>query len=81
MPATSYNTYAAVIKRTAKAAGLPASFSTHDFRHLYGSTLLAGVPLTDVSTWLGHRATSQIYSHLLPSSWDRGRTALESLAA
>jgi hypothetical protein len=34
-----------------------------------------------VSRWLGHRsieATHQIYGHLVPSSFDRARTALDT---
>jgi integrase len=64
-------------------AGLPDGFHPHMLRHLFASQLLAaGVPLSDVSKFLGHRSfnvTFQTYSHLVPSSWDRARDALESL--
>jgi integrase len=70
-------------RTTARRALLPG-LSPHGLRHLYASRLLtAGVPLTDVSTFLGHKdttITAQVYAHLLPSSWDRARDALESLA-
>ena len=37
--------------------------------------------ITEVSRWLGHKsieATHQIYGHLVPFSFDRARTALDS---
>jgi Phage integrase family len=50
-------------------------------RHLYASTALAeGIPITEVSRWLGHKSievTHQIYGHLVPSSFDRARNALD----
>ncbi|WP_345621552.1 hypothetical protein [Streptomyces ziwulingensis] len=40
--------------------------------------LAAGVPLLEVSRWLGHRSlrvTADTYGHLVPDSWNRGRAA------
>ena len=57
------------------------SSSPSRLRHLYASTALAGgIPITEVSRWLGHNSievTHQTYGHLIPSSFDRARTALD----
>ena len=69
-------------QRAAARAGLPPEFIPHSLRHLYASTALAeGIPITEVSRWLGHKSievTHQIYGHLVPSSLDRARTALDA---
>jgi integrase len=69
-------------QRAAGKAGLPPEFIPHSLRHLYASTALAeGIPITEVSRWLGHKSievTHQIYGHLIPSSFDRARTALDA---
>ena len=69
-------------QRAATRAGLPPEFIPHSLRHFYASTALAeGIPITEVSRWLGHKsieATHQIYGHLIPSSFDRARTALDN---
>jgi integrase len=69
-------------QRTAAKAGLPPEFIPHSLRHFYASTALAeGIPITEVSRWLGHKSievTHQIYGHLVPSSFDRARTALDT---
>jgi integrase len=69
-------------QRAAARAGLPPEFIPHSLRHFYASTALAeGIPITEVSRWLGHKsieATHQIYGHLVPSSFDRARTALDA---
>lgn len=79
-------TYSAIRNRFVagiRKAGLPAKFTPHHLRHLFVSKLLnAGVPITDVATWVGHRdirITHAVYGHLLPDSWDRGRKALEAI--
>jgi integrase len=68
-------------QRAAARAGLPPEFIPHSLRHFYASTALAeGIPITEVSRWLGHKSievTHQIYGHLVPSSFDRARTALD----
>ncbi len=69
-------------QRAAARAGLPPEFIPHSLRHLYASAALAeGIPITEVSRWLGHKSievTHQIYGHLVPSSFDRARTALDA---
>ncbi len=48
---------------------------------LLSTSLAEGVPITEVSRWLGHKSievTHQIYGHLVPSSFDRARTALDN---
>ena len=69
-------------QRAAAKAGLPPEFIPHSLRHLYASTALAeGIPITEVSHWLGHKSievTHQIYGHLVPGSFDRARTALDT---
>ena len=45
------------------------------------TSLAEGIPITEVSRWLGHKSievTHQIYGHLIPSSFDRARTALDA---
>jgi integrase len=74
-------TYQDDFARAARKAGLPPQFIPHSLRHYFASTALArGVPITDVSQWLGHRSievTYRIYRHLMPGAWDRARTALD----
>lgn len=69
-------------QRAAARAGLPPEFIPHSLRHLYASTALAeGVPITEVSRWLGHKSievTHQVYGHLVPSSFDSARTAFDN---
>jgi integrase len=39
-----------------------------------------GVPITDVSRWLGHRSvdtTFKIYSHFVPGAFERGQAVLD----
>lgn len=68
-------------RAAADAAGLEG-FRAHDLRHVFASiSLAAGVPVTDVSRWLGHRSiqtTYQTYSHAIPSSWDLALRVLDS---
>jgi integrase len=67
--------------RAAEKAGLPPEFFPHSLRYCYASTTLAkGIPITEVSRWLGHKSievTHQIYGHLVPISWDRARAVLD----
>jgi len=64
------------------AAGIPSGFTPHSLRHVFASVALSrGVPITDVSAWLGHRdinTTYGIYGHLVPSSFDRARNVLDA---
>ncbi|MGH3828773.1 MAG: tyrosine-type recombinase/integrase [Pseudonocardiaceae bacterium] len=67
--------------RAATKIKLPDSFTPHDLRHVWASiTLARGVPVTDVSRYLGHRSvdlTYRIYSHFIPSSFDTARKVLD----
>lgn len=68
--------------RARDAAGLPETFTIHDLRHVFASIALShGIPITDVSKWLGHanvNTTYKIYSHFIPSSFDRAREVLDA---
>jgi len=63
------------------AAGLSDDTTYHDLRHTFASTALAeGVPISEVSRWLGHRSittTVDLYGHLVPEASGRARDALE----
>ncbi len=63
------------------AAGLSADTTFHDLRHTFASTALAeGVPISEVSRWLGHRSittTVDLYGHLVPEASGRARDALD----
>jgi integrase len=78
-----YDSYIRRFRTAARRALLPG-LTPHGLRHIYASKLLAaGCPLVDVSKLLGHRdvsLTANVYAHMMPSSWDRARDALESLA-
>ena len=56
-------------------------YTPHTLRHFYASTALAhGVPLHEVSRWLGHtsiKTTADIYRHLVPAAWERCRQTLQ----
>jgi len=82
-PGATYSVYRHRFASAAAGAGLPDGFAVHQLRHLYASKLLtSGIPITDVSKWLGHRdinVTHQIYSHLVPESWDRAREVLDHI--
>jgi integrase len=75
-------TYQEAFRRAAGKAGLPPEFIPHSLRHFYASTALAeGVPITDVSRWLGHTSievTHQTYGHLVPANVNRARAALDA---
>jgi integrase len=63
------------------AAAMGSTSSPRIRRHQFASTMLAaGLPITTVADWLGHRdvnVTFRVYSHLLPDVWEQGREALE----
>lgn len=67
-------------RAAADTAGLKG-FRAHDLRHVFASVALSsGVPVTDVSRWLGHRSietTYQTYAHFIPDSWEQARAALD----
>ena len=74
-----YNRF--VWKPALAAAGLPGDTTFHDLRHTFASTALAkGVPISEVSRWLGHRSittTVDLYGHLVPEASGRARDALD----
>ena len=69
-------------QRAAARAGCRRSASrTHYATSTPPPRLPEGIPITEVSRWLGHKSievTHQIYGHLVPSSFDRARTALDT---
>ncbi|MFH8583073.1 tyrosine-type recombinase/integrase [Streptomyces celluloflavus] len=82
----SVSSYGYQFKKACLSAGLvdldgKAKFTPRSLRHFFASTALAnGVPIHEVSRWLGHRSvktTVDIYGHLLPSAWDRCRDVLQ----
>lgn len=70
-----------VWKPAIKAAGLLPDTTFHDLRHGFASTTLAeGVPISEVSRWLGHESittTVDLYGHLVPEASTRAREALD----
>ncbi|MFJ4911308.1 tyrosine-type recombinase/integrase [Streptomyces sp. NPDC088726] len=82
----SISSYGYHFKKACLSAGLvdldgKAKYTPRSLRHFFASTALAnGVPIHEVSRWLGHRSvktTVDIYGHLLPSAWDRCRDVLQ----
>ncbi|WP_438291772.1 tyrosine-type recombinase/integrase [Streptomyces sp. HUAS TT7] len=65
--------YATHFKKVTKLLGF--EWSPHDLRHWFASTALSnGLPLLDVSRWLGHKSineTADTYGHLTPDSTGR----------
>jgi integrase len=80
-PEVTVDQFRDAFERAAKAAGLEG-FNPHQLRHCFASVALAsGIPITDVSRWLGHRniqTTFETYGHLLPDSWESARAALDA---
>lgn len=81
----AYRTYASVLGRfrtAAKHAGVNASVTPHWGRHQFASVLLgAGVPIGDVSEWLGHRdvnTTYRVYRSIMPDAPVRARSVLDA---
>lgn len=72
-------------KPAVKAAGLPEDATFHDLRHTFASTSLAqGVPISEVSRWLGHKSittTVDLYGHLVPDASARARDAIDGAFA
>jgi integrase len=69
-----------------RRAGLPYvehADGMHALRHFYASHLLAnGVTIKELAEYLGHTDpgfTLRTYTHLLPSSYDRARRAIDAL--
>ncbi|MER5622678.1 tyrosine-type recombinase/integrase [Streptosporangium sp. NPDC002544] len=72
-------------KPAVKAAKLQPDTTFHDLRHTFASTALAaGVPISEVSRWLGHESittTVDLYGHLVPEASQRARTAMDKAFA
>jgi integrase len=72
-------------KPAVAASGLPDDTTFHDLRHTFASTALAeGVPISEVSRWLGHNSivtTVDLYGHLVPAAGGRARDALDRAVA
>jgi integrase len=75
-------TYSKRFAAARRAAGIPASFVPHSLRHVFASvSLSSGIPITDVSRWLGHaniNTTYATYGHLVPETWDKAREVLDA---
>jgi integrase len=56
-------------------------FKSHGLRHFYAASLLGqGVPVSEVSAWLGHTSvsfTERYYANLMPDAPDRARLAID----
>lgn len=67
---------AGIMQRYRKAlmsAGLSPSFSFHDLRHTFGTTMARrGVPVGTIQAWMGHAdlATTQLYMHYAAAARD-----------
>lgn len=83
-PLIRSNFNAQVWARALRTAGVPAGRENgcHALRHFYASTLLeAGESVKALSEYLGHADpgfTLRTYTHLMPSSGERARTAVDS---
>ncbi|MER7637210.1 tyrosine-type recombinase/integrase [Streptomyces sp. NPDC126522] len=85
MPTAS--TFGYRFKEACVAAGVvdmdgKAKYTPGSLRHLLASTALAnGVPIREVSRWLGHKSiktTVDIYGHLVPEAWGRCRDVMHN---
>lgn len=83
-PLIRSNFNAQVWARALTTAGVPAGRENgcHALRHFYASTLLeAGESVKALSEYLGHADpgfTLRTYTHLMPSSGERARSAVDS---
>jgi len=77
-------TYGYHFKKACRLAGADgtAKYTPRSLRHFFASIALAnGVPIHEVSRWLGHRSvktTIDIYGHLVPRAWHRCREVLQN---
>ncbi|MDX6738614.1 tyrosine-type recombinase/integrase [Actinocorallia sp. A-T 12471] len=79
--ATSYGYH---FRKAVEKAGLEGKgYTPHSLRHFFASTALGnGVPILEVSRWLGHRSiktTADIYGHLTPEAPDRFRKIMQGV--
>ena len=69
--------------RTARVTRAKQVDGMHALRHFYASTLLAqGVSIKELATYLGHSDpgfTLRVYTHLVPSSHQRARLAVDTV--
>ncbi|WKX09706.1 site-specific integrase [Streptomyces sp. NL15-2K] len=69
------------IWRPALATAGVEYFKSHSLRHFYAASLLSqGVPVSEVSAWLGHTSvsfTERYYADLMPDAPDRARLAID----
>ncbi|GHJ35472.1 site-specific integrase [Streptomyces sp. TS71-3] len=81
------NTYTYHFRKALKDVGVvkpdgSPKYTPHCLRHFFASTALAAsIPIHEVSRWLGHKSiktTVDIYGHLVPASWDRCRTVMQT---
>jgi integrase len=81
-PEANHDTVSRVFRQARNDAGLPEDFTPHSLRHVFASVALSnGVPLTDVSRFLGHQniqVTYGQYSHLIPTSVGAARAVLDA---
>nr|WP_246268715.1 site-specific integrase [Nonomuraea typhae] len=77
-----YESYRTAFVAAVKKAGLPEDFTPHGLRHAYASMQLAqGIPITDVSRWLGHQdmgITFRTYGHLVDEAWDTAVSLMQT---
>ncbi|MFB1041469.1 tyrosine-type recombinase/integrase [Streptomyces chrestomyceticus] len=71
--------YSTAFRKVIKTLGF--DWSPHDLRHWFASTALSsGLPLLDVSRWLGHKSineTADTYGHLTPDSTGRAIAVMD----
>ncbi|GAA3171542.1 tyrosine-type recombinase/integrase [Nonomuraea roseoviolacea] len=81
-PYVNHEVFRVKFKAALKAAGMPEDFTIHGLRHAYASMQLSqGIPITDLSHWLGHKdinETYKTYAHLLEEAWDRALEVMET---
>jgi integrase len=69
-------------KRGRKRYATTGKEGPHPLRHYYASVMLAdGVSIKELAEFLGHHDaafTLRVYTHLLPSSHDRARRAIDA---
>lgn len=69
-------------KRGRKRYATTRREGTHQLRHWYASTTLAdGVSVKELAEYLGHHDpafTLRIYAHMIPSSFERARSAIDA---
>lgn len=80
-----FATYHTIYRRfmvAASSAGIAQGFTPHSLRHAFASVLLGkGVPIGDVSEWLGHKdvkTTFETYRHMMPDAPTRAVAVLDA---